>query len=227
MASQFLLHTAHTTLEEARRSSDGARETLTVAPETRMALFNQMRVLLLMFLRGSGVIRCRVWNVSRPTKTHSEFVQRCVNHANQRRHVRGLPDMDFDIPSYVGILPIKWEHVVDFCETHRALDVPHLYACVRRIARAAEKAYAQHAHVAFCMVDFERIETEAMCMIGVQVFFAVPMPEEMTPEEAGHVSSLPVGGCSEDLVAAYVNTLTAAQQEMAKQRHKKAKAPAP
>lgn len=214
MASQSLLQIAHATLDEA--AGGAGAERVTVTAETRHAMFVQARMLMRLTLRAMLGIRMRVWDVSSRAQTHEEIVALLVAYANQRRHVRGLPDIDYDIPSYIGILPVPWDTVVDFQKTGRILDVPHMYVCTRKIARAATRACAAHQHVAFCMVDFERIETQSMCMIGMQIFFAVPMPADMTMEQAGKVSALPIGGATGDIIASYVETLSAAQKTFVK-----------
>ncbi len=195
-----------------------------VLPETRMGLFSQLRGLMWFMIRARTTISTRIHNLTRSGVPYRLQVARLVRALNHARHVRGLPDITYNVPSYIGMIPIRWEDMVAFQAHASILAIPHLVGYVDELATIVQKVQRAHRPLQFCMVDFERIETPDLCLLGIQVFFGVPMPPGMQKSDAGQVAPLNASGPARKVVMAYVEAFAAKRREAVE---KGAREPAP
>lgn len=171
----------------------------------RIALFEQASLLVRFLLVSSTGIRVRIHDITGKAAKYREIVAVHLVRLNQRRHVRGKPVIDVDIPSHIGMIPMLWNDVVEFVDGGPILNIAHVVQCAFDVVDAIQKVHRTYRAVQFCLVDCARIEMKEMLVFGVQIFFAVPLSPDMAVSDMGKMYALEVSNATKLLAQAYVD----------------------
>lgn len=177
-----------------------------VSPYVCWLAFKQICWYITFMLSAKSRLPCEL--VRLPCKKRRTFVCSMMDEYNTARIEAKLAVCDYEVPSYVTVMAVSWDELLEFEAGKNILEVDTITYMVSRIWRAVRNLKRIHTPLDFCVVDYDRSTSPFGMMVGVQVFLGVPVELGSCAAANFTLKPLAIGPITDNIVSHFLHLFT-------------------
>ncbi len=177
-----------------------------VSPYVCELAFEQINTYITFMLSAKSRLPCEL--VQLPKARRRTFVCGMMDACNSARIDANLDICDYEVPSYVTVMAVSWDELVEFEAGKSVLELDTITYMVSRIWRAVGRLKRDHNPLDFCVVDYDRSTSPFGMMVGVQVFLGVPVELGSCTSANFTLRPLAIGPITDNIVSHFLHLFT-------------------